>query len=1178
MRGLSRTSQIFRVLLFGAFVFLACTVPASQIVTNWAAFNDHGPGPLPLPNAWGTAPLVTGYDMRLGPGGNLTNFLNGQQLSVTMSVTPNGTPDNFPTMVTPYGGTAVSNLFFGIVDISNTNSGIGVRYSANTYVTLTFSGLTPSKHYIFRGSAVRGGSYPLRWSVHTIIGADTFVDAHIPGTGGPGILTSNNYPAYLEPGQVAINSGDNREGAVVGWDFISPGADGSFSIQSSNYVGNTPAGMALNNSYGYAICGMLLAEVEVAPPTITANPAPNTTVEENRQFSLSVSASGTPLLYQWYKEGVGPIANATQPTFTLPMAQLTDSGDYYVVVYNPLAQATSALAHVTVEADVTPPSIAAAYCYPTFDPATQAVLIDQVIIEYNELVYTGDGGATDSANYLLSDGNAPASVILTNDRTVVLKLSTPLAEDTEYTITVNGVKDLVSNPIENGTNNPASFRTWMRGSGNGLLYEAFNTGADVAVTTLLNSPNFPDHPFFRTNLWAFDSRVAFPDNTHEAYGSRTRGVFIPPVSGDWLFYLRTYDRADVYLNPHGLDASGMQLLVAETTGNDPHDYQKLISSPMSLRGGHAYYIEGLQQANAGTDYIKVVARLAGTGMPPLGIADTEIDVNTILGAAIGFPLAPRDLGGALTLVQDVEDVTAEEYHAAAFSVAVSNPSGLPMFYQWSLNGVDVPGANGPSYTIPRVSMLDDGSKVRVRVVKVGNALESREALLTVVADVALPTVEAIHGTFQLNQVRVSFSEAMLSDPGAVIPDPVNFKIDDGSAFVVQSAVVEPNGTDILLTLDTPLTAGGAYTITVDGIQDLAGNGNATITLPLQAFMLSQGFLRFDYFGGLSTTDNSLTSTLLADPRYPNTPDQRFFMSAFDSRTVFPTDSHEGYGARVIGWFTPPVSGNYIFYLRSDDSSRLYLNPTGSDPAGAVLIVEELSCCQAFSALPSTPQTLTAGQSYYVEALLKEGTSSDYVQVAAKLDTDPTDPDTLSPIPAVRLSTLADPVGASITITQQPVGALVTSVPSTNVLAVGASSTVLGQPNVNLSYVWQKNSGAGFEDILGAYGSTLTVVTGPSDNGGVYRCLVFCPGASATSAAAEIVVPRLAIVQDGTKVTVAWPATMGTAGFVLQKAGVIAAASWDTVPSGEYQSSAGMLFIEVTLPPGEPNQFYRLYKE
>jgi hypothetical protein len=97
---------------------------------------------------------------------------------------------------------------------------------------------------------------------------------------------------------------------------------------------------------------------------------------------------------------------------------------------------------------------------------------------------------------------------------------------------------------------------------------------------------------------------------------------------------------------------------------------KYISSAFNLRAGKAYYIEALYQAGEGNDVIKVAARLAGTGFPtPADSPIGEIDANSMYGASIGFPLAPRDLGGPLTIVEDLADVTAQENHAAIFSVA-----------------------------------------------------------------------------------------------------------------------------------------------------------------------------------------------------------------------------------------------------------------------------------------------------------------------------------------------------------------------------------------------------------------------------------------------------------------------------------------------------------------------------
>ena len=53
----------------------------AQVKTNWVAYNDYSPGPLPDPgvnNGWGTPSGVSGFDMGFGPGGQLINYPGGQ--------------------------------------------------------------------------------------------------------------------------------------------------------------------------------------------------------------------------------------------------------------------------------------------------------------------------------------------------------------------------------------------------------------------------------------------------------------------------------------------------------------------------------------------------------------------------------------------------------------------------------------------------------------------------------------------------------------------------------------------------------------------------------------------------------------------------------------------------------------------------------------------------------------------------------------------------------------------------------------------------------------------------------------------------------------------------------------------------------------------------------------------
>jgi hypothetical protein len=209
--------------------------------------------------------------------------------------------------------------------------------------------------------------------------------------------------------------------------------------------------------------------------------------------------------------------------------------------------------------------------------------------------------------------------------------------------------------------------------------------------------------------------------------------------------------------------------------------------------------------------------------------------------------------------------------------------------------------------------------------------------------------------------------------------------------------------------------GAVYSCVVSMPGSSATSQEAILTVNARTGGLSCGFLVFEsYECGGGTAVSRLTSS----PLFPGSPRERLYLTAFDTRTVYPNDSKDNYGARIRGYFIPPTSGNWIFYLRSDDSSQLFLSPN-MDPAAKVMLTEEPGCCAGFGAHASSAIPLVAGQAYYIEALYKEGGGGDYCQVAAKLESDPTIPDTLRPIPGAWLAAVVDGEGASLAINSQP---------------------------------------------------------------------------------------------------------------------------------------------------------------
>jgi len=226
----------------------------------------------------------------------------------------------------------------------------------------------------------------------------------------------------------------------------------------------------------------------------------------------------------------------------------------------------------------------------------------------------------------------------------------------------------------------------------------------------------------------------------------------------------------------------------------------------------------------------------------------------------------------------------------------------------------------------------------------------------------------------------------------------------------------------------------------NGMSDLVNN----VTDDSQTFsfrtwvVTASGGVKFEVFTGIG---GNLVSDLVNHPGFPNSPAVVTNLTSFDSREFHPTDSLEGYGGRMSGLFIPQTSGAYIFYLNAEDGSALYFNPTGPQAEGRTLIQGQAECCASFAANTSAPQTLTAGQAYYFQALYKEGGGGDCCQVAAKVDTDPTDPNTLLPISAARLGTFVNPVGATVTITTNPVDQVVGQ--SSPALVVGLEEFITG---------------------------------------------------------------------------------------------------------------------------------------
>ena len=106
-----------------------------------------------------------------------------------------------------------------------------------------------------------------------------------------------------------------------------------------NVIVKNPGGTAISDSVTVTV---------ITPAAIVTQPAAKITASRGKSATLSVKATGqAPLACQWYANGT-VLAGQTNASCILTNLQMSDGGDYWVVVTNLLASVTSTVTRLTV--------------------------------------------------------------------------------------------------------------------------------------------------------------------------------------------------------------------------------------------------------------------------------------------------------------------------------------------------------------------------------------------------------------------------------------------------------------------------------------------------------------------------------------------------------------------------------------------------------------------------------------------------------------------------------------------------------------------------------------------------------------------------------------------------------------------------------------------------------------
>ncbi|MBK1827208.1 cadherin domain-containing protein [Haloferula rosea] len=162
--------------------------------------------------------------------------------------------------------------------------------------------------------------------------------------------------------------------------------------------------------------------------------------------------------------------------------------------------------------------------------------------------------------------------------------------------------------------------------------------------------------------------------------------------------------------------------------------------------------------------------------------------------------------------------------------------------------------------------------------------------------------------------------------------------------------------------------------------DLSANGG-TVTGSVQVDVrpsksVSDGVLMETWTGISGGSVGNLTG----DADFPDNPDASEVRSLFEA----PTNRADSFGTRMTAHLIAPATGDYTFWVASDDDSQLFLSTDRSESKKSqIASVSGWTGSRQwdkFSSQQSAVIPLVAGQAYYIEVLHKEGGGGDNLAV------------------------------------------------------------------------------------------------------------------------------------------------------------------------------------------------------
>ncbi|HXT10848.1 MAG TPA: immunoglobulin domain-containing protein [Candidatus Angelobacter sp.] len=263
--------------------------------------------------------------------------------------------------------------------------------------------------------------------------------------------------------------------------------------------------------------------------------------------------------------------------------------------------------------------------------------------------------------------------------------------------------------------------------------------------------------------------------------------------------------------------------------------------------------------------------------------------------------------------------------ANSFSFAAPPAGYGTLDYQWYTNGVAIPGATAQNYNIASAALTDAGVYTCVTTDPSGTWQPVTNSVTITVTHLNPPqaSVQMLHDgqTF-----LVTYNEPNVT--GA--DDLTHYTFNNGITISNLTLINNPNNTQVQLsTAGLPL--GTKVSLSITGVTNVVGGTIGTTNFSLWTDMVRTGAANWDaWLCPAGESDNSYFNTFLPATPYP-TVLQSMALNSWDGPssgvTILGVDGFVGddFGSRLYGWFIPPATTNYVFFISGDDGCRLSLS-------------------------------------------------------------------------------------------------------------------------------------------------------------------------------------------------------------------------------------------------------------